>query len=260
MARIFQLPISFDFRTTKVQWAGAYARVVGWNKKDDGTVDGDNVLAAVETEGGRRKLVSFPLDRLPEDTWERCIEMPCSEESDSEIEAICAGFMPHLLICSGGGHVTDSELCKRPPADAWQMRDDFLRLEGTGTSALTFLRKWGKWGSGWVEVREMISLQSAVREALTSNPTKWFASSKSSLSLWRQTVEYPYFNLRTDQCALAIRISVTIDLLQRVKFKICARRDCAAPFSVTSRHRREYCSQYCGHLESVRRGRKKEGN
>ena len=46
-----------------------------------------------------------------------------------------------------------------------------------------------------------------------------------------------------------------IDLLRRAKFQICQRPDCATPF--TGRER-QYCTQYCGHLESVRKNREEE--
>ena len=40
------------------------------------------------------------------------------------------------------------------------------------------------------------------------------------------------------------------------KTKVCARPDCGKEFPVTSKHKRRYCTQYCGHLESIRRNRK----
>jgi hypothetical protein len=45
-----------------------------------------------------------------------------------------------------------------------------------------------------------------------------------------------------------------IDLLGQAKFQTCQRPDCAIPF--TGR-KRDYCCWYCGHLQSVRRGRQK---
>jgi hypothetical protein len=46
-----------------------------------------------------------------------------------------------------------------------------------------------------------------------------------------------------------------MDLLRRAQFQICARPDCAIPF--TGRQR-QFCRQYCGHLESVRKKRRGE--
>ncbi len=47
-----------------------------------------------------------------------------------------------------------------------------------------------------------------------------------------------------------------LDLLRGAKFKVCRRPDCAIPFSVETRHKRKYCSWYCGHIESVRKNRR----
>lgn len=52
--------------------------------------------------------------------------------------------------------------------------------------------------------------------------------------------------------------TIHLDLLRGGKFQVCKRRDCAIPFSVKSKHKRKYCSWDCGHIESVRRARKRE--
>ena len=143
------------------------------------------------------------------------------------------------------------------PADAWHMRDDFLRLANDAASALASLDKWGCWDyKKYLRLHELVRLQRAVKEALISPPEKWFTGPFSFPSIWQRRPTYPYFALKTDMCESAIRMTVTVDLLQQVKFAICARRDCAALFAISSKHKRKYCSQYCGHLESVRRNRK----
>jgi hypothetical protein len=145
----------------------------------------------------------------------------------------------------------------RPTADAWEMRNDFLRINDTMESAIAFLNKWGCWNhEKSVGLPELIRLRDAVREGLISSPEKWFASQFGHSYIWQRSPAYPFFALHTDQCERAICMTVTIDLLHRVKFKICARRDCGLPFAVSSKHKRKYCTQYCGHLESVRRNRK----
>ncbi len=143
------------------------------------------------------------------------------------------------------------------PADAWEMRADFLRITDDMASALTFLNRWGCWSyRKYAGLSELIRLKKAVREALISPPEKWFASQFAYISFWQRSPTYPFFALHTDVCESAIRMTVTVDLLHKVKHKICARRDCGAPFAISSKHKRKYCSQYCGHLESVRRNRK----
>ena len=63
---------------------------------------------------------------------------------------------------------------------------------------------------------------------------------------------------RPDSTFEAIVATVLIDHLQRHTFKRCAREDCGEIFQLTSRHGQKYCQQYCGHLESLRKQRRKE--
>jgi hypothetical protein len=53
----------------------------------------------------------------------------------------------------------------------------------------------------------------------------------------------------------AVLLSLQIDLVQGTRFKTCARPDCGIPYPISNRHEHKYCSQYCGHLESLRRKR-----
>jgi hypothetical protein len=50
--------------------------------------------------------------------------------------------------------------------------------------------------------------------------------------------------------------TVLADVAHGIRFKVCKRKDCKKPFPLLSAHKRAYCGQYCGHLESVRRKRK----
>jgi hypothetical protein len=59
-------------------------------------------------------------------------------------------------------------------------------------------------------------------------------------------------------CQEILLATVYADLIQGYRFKFCKRKDCRMPFAVTSGHKRSYCSQYCGHLESLRKSRRKE--
>jgi len=119
------------------------------------------------------------------------------------------------------------------------------------------LNKWGRWNDAeYVELPEIIRLQQAVREALTDSPDKWFASQYSLPFNWRRSPKFPYFALLTDKVEVAVRMTVTIDLLNQSRFQTCERRDCGRPFKVESGHNRKFCSRHCGHLEAVRRSRK----
>jgi len=93
------------------------------------------------------------------------------------------------------------------------------------------------------------------RDGLKSPAHKWLADvQKFFLVTFRP--EYPHFFSFAGNCQEAISTTITLDLLRRVKFRICARLDCPSPFPVKNRHRRRYCRQYCAHIESVRKQRR----
>jgi hypothetical protein len=52
--------------------------------------------------------------------------------------------------------------------------------------------------------------------------------------------------------------TIYIDIARGFRFARCQRQDCNGErvFSVETEHKRKYCSQYCGHLESMRRQRR----
>jgi hypothetical protein len=163
--------------------------------------------------------------------------------------------------------------------DPWQLRHDFLHLKPTSEALLAFLNHYGKWSRitsprletqafydprvrsgnadvsvpGLVFESEIREEQTAIRNALKGNPGDWLA--KGSLSFSAQST-FPHY-LHTDvTCLEAIRTSISIDFLRRVKFRICKRPDCGEPYAA-DRKGKQYCSQYCAHLVSVRRTRRK---
>jgi hypothetical protein len=55
-------------------------------------------------------------------------------------------------------------------------------------------------------------------------------------------------------------MSVFVDIVRGLRFKVCKRTDCNKQqiFPLESGHKREFCSQYCGHLWNLRRKRRKD--
>ena len=261
--KIIVIPLSFEFKTTKVQWAKGHAHIKGWWKRPDGTVDGEHLLAEVSTAETVRAL-QFPLERLPDKEWAQCVTTQGDDGNlvqvcDADVENACSAFEPQLLVRSDRTYDIRHVAPTKPsqPADAWEMREEFLRLKLDCEKAVAFLNKWGSWDfREYALLPEMAELQHAVREALTSPPDQWFANYYSVPPLWHHRPKKPYFTILTDKCEIAIRMTVTSDLLRQAKFKRCARRDCGMPFEVTSKHNRNYCLPYCSHLESMRRKRK----
>ncbi len=55
--------------------------------------------------------------------------------------------------------------------------------------------------------------------------------------------------------------TVFTDISRGIRFKVCKRKDCDRQqvFPIQSKHKRDFCCMYCGHLVSLRRKRAKEG-
>jgi hypothetical protein len=272
VARIVQIPISFNFRTVRFKWKEVESKIVGleWGPTGD-----DWDLRAKIT--GHDRIARLESDDVPERLWNQCVKAVRSfkdiddwDNADQTIERVCAGFHPRLLLASEvEDRLGEDEDDHSLPADAWQLRDDFLRLASSdvsSASALAFLNRWGRWETRrYALLHGLVRFQQKIRRALVSPPDEWLSSEfnlldfDADLDLERKS-EYPYFTMDTVECKSAISITVTLDLLRQVRFETCARQDCGQPFPITSRHKRKFCSQYCGHLESVRRARASERN
>jgi hypothetical protein len=233
------------------------AIIRGWWRREDGTYDPEYLTAQVRMDHGD-SLLRYPLGGVPTQQWHACLDLFTGDnDSDDQVAEICSSFGPELLVGSGNRYFSETELSKHPSADAWQLRDELLGAKFDIAGSIAFLNSWGAWSyAEYVTLTDLSVFQKSVREALTNAETKWFKSSESSLHLWRHIAEYPYFSLRTNLGHEAVRTTVTVDLLNESQFKVCARRDCSKPFRIQSKHTRIFCSQYCGHLESVRRQRK----
>jgi len=260
VAQIVQLPVSLEFRTPQIQWEQAFAHVIGWWKNKDGMEDFVQLVAEGESNGVKSSF-KFPVSTLSAEERKLCLATVGKQHSDEAVKEICSGLELPYFTHSHRTYIEDSEMVMNSqPADPWLMREEFLRLKPESRTAMAFLTKWGRWRPfrSLVDLAEMIRLQRAVREALVSPSDKWFASVYAN-PMMRLSCSYrhpSYFTMLTDACAVAIRMTTTMDLWRQLKFATCARRDCGRPFQVKSDHKRNYCSQYCGHLESVRRNRK----
>lgn len=55
-------------------------------------------------------------------------------------------------------------------------------------------------------------------------------------------------------------VTIYVDLVRGFSFQTCERPDCLMKFAVETGHPRKFCSQYCGHLESIRKNRRLKKN
>jgi hypothetical protein len=258
MAQLIEIPMSFEFRSTRVRWEETVAKVMGWWKPKGGTSDPAQLIAEIASEDKKRRI-AIHLSSLPAKERERCLATLRKPHSDETVKEICSELELRYFVHDHKTYIEDTELRKHSrPADAWQLRDDFMRLKHDGP-AVDMLNKWGRWmpHRNYVDLAEIMSLQRAVRQGLTSPAKIWLQSPYAHVPVAKsRSSDFPYFVALTDSCKDAIRAATTIDLLRDLRFKTCARTDCGMPFQVTSKHERNYCTQYCAHLESVRRARK----
>ena len=149
--------------------------------------------------------------------------------------------------------------------DPWQVRDQFLALDlGDRAAVVEFLGVTGEWPTDKrvLKARELQGFQQRMRDRLTDP-----RAAKFGFSAWSHTPGGVTLDYRKQPPGLSVSIhcqtaleamswTVDIDLILRgARFRYCARPDCKKLFELTSRHKRRYCSMYCAHLESVRRGR-----
>jgi hypothetical protein len=180
-------------------------------------------------------------------------------------------FLTSKLLTKGKGDAL--RLVAPPAADAWTLRDQFLQVNSQkDEEIIEFLNRAGSWhhdlrSPGTIE--DFGDWQRIIRALMLTPPARWealekrFDPEKLCLVLEpHQPVEFGWNGKRLGAYVLvqgvldAISLTVHYDHIRGAKFKSCARPDCGLPFTVESRHKRKYCTWYCGHIESVRKNRK----
>lgn len=157
------------------------------------------------------------------------------------------------------------------PIDPWFLREEFLKAK-TESDILEFLDEAGQWHHDWPSpgsIEDFAEWQQIIRKMLLLRPRQWGAlGGRFDREKLEEVVELPQLiNFSwTDgglcasvsvQGALEVLVlSVYIDHLRAVKFKICARPDCEQVFPLESKHKRKYCNWDCAHVEAVRRARR----
>ncbi len=143
MAHVIQIPVSFEFRTTKVQWEEVRANIVGWSNQQGETRNPVPLIAGI-TSFGKKKTIELPLRRLPEKERKQCLATLGKHHSDEAVKEICSGLELRYFVHDRETYFKDSELRKHSRADdAWQLRDDFLSLKGDSEAVLAILNRWG---------------------------------------------------------------------------------------------------------------------
>jgi hypothetical protein len=156
------------------------------------------------------------------------------------------------------------------PVDARRVLAEFLSLpRGELKPLIQFLERYGQWDEGnqfplqrfWElqdTTKELLSLPAEMqRKALRLHwLDRTFTCSLGSSRRIRSWT--PVLRFRLESIVDAINAVIQIDVgVMREKWKKCRRPDCPHWFKATSAHKRLYHTRYCGHLQSIRKNRRK---
>ena len=194
------------------------------------------------------------------------------------------------LLCGQLKKWESPEEVKLAELDGWDCRAEFLDLPEHDLPMLTtFLNKVGVWSpdvnspvlSYWdrplyAQPEDIWRFREDLKDALIhrkhfmSGVAPAFPKPKTLLDLIAQSHSANDFALHfelTDVAAGVVTISnarhmlfatVLTDAANGIRFKICKRKDCGKAYPIESEHERKFCTQYCGHLWSVRNKREQE--
>ncbi|MGH9503834.1 MAG: CGNR zinc finger domain-containing protein [Terriglobales bacterium] len=184
--------------------------------------------------------------------------------------------------------------------DGWKSRQEFLRLHEDNQSLCGFMNSVGLFETGVAHPSQLVreyhvdeNRSIGLPEKIFLDPDRvWFfrrhliqelASQKMFIERWASEGAGPKsglipefsFRFKMDSRKAAgvvttaslwemLLVTIYVDLARGFRFRACQRPDCPEQvFVAQTGHKRKYCSQQCGHLESVRAqrayARKKRG-
>ena len=260
MAHRIELPVEFRFEIEPVRYVPGTVRLLKW--LDGGASLGWAVSAPQELAGLRCDLSHngiSPYELTHQVQQQLGRRGRALSPSAKKIDIDCL-----LCICPTGFNLDKPP--KARPIDPWQLRNDFLHLKRSSEALLNFLNRYGQWS---LQSRPKLNLQyhsvpgivletgiwqrqAVVRDALKGDPGEWV---KTHGFRFRSQSTFPHFVHVANDCFSCIIDSITIDFLRKIPFRICKRSDCGTPFAA-DRRGKQYCSQYCAHLVSLRKARK----
>jgi hypothetical protein len=276
------IPFAYEFRLHRADWSVFEAEVLGyWNefeKQPSFASKNDDFAVEVDLKVPNKLLLPLPRStRLVVKMNWSLLPKRCFEDVDGRLlrDGDPLGRRFQILICS------DPSEQRTKPEDAWELRNDFLALGEDIDAIAKFLNKWGHWDEQrlffqpldaktssarpplfirhFVLPDQIQECQSQFRSALTSTAVDCLTKMNIMFPPPVPRPEFPHFLvLMRGGCRRAIEMTIAFDLLRKVRFRKCARPDCHEVFEVKSKHRQRFCQQYCAHLESVRRQRRKQ--
>jgi hypothetical protein len=146
--------------------------------------------------------------------------------------------------------------------DPWEKRDEFFALKKDDPQALAqFLNTTGLFDqakfnpSSQIPVAHVWVLRELLMRCLTEKSAPdWKAEFEVSIESENQTPRVVFI---TNTFMDALLLTVVTDDIRNAKIRKCARPDCGIPFAVSTGHEKKFHCWDCGHIESVRRQRRK---
>lgn len=294
---ITQLATQIDFQCEEVAWAAGIAELTGWRDQGIGGPIGvlriieppqyANLTGPVEREDLPKDLrAKVPIKSPPGRFSQRVHKI----QSKHRLEVLLSDVPPRARTVPLSGRTPRNVPLRR--VNGWKMREDFLRLKRNTGALVDFLNRYGAWNfvtspfpnhGDWkpeIVLPDQIWYISNLEMTKATPvdlpivpPGQYDAQNTFSKGLieprwWFDKLiarpyidtrpEFPHLVINAARCFDVIRVSITIDHLRGSKFRVCARPDCGMPFAIKSQHRRIYCRQYCGHLESIRKQRREK--
>jgi hypothetical protein len=154
--------------------------------------------------------------------------------------------------------------------NGWDIREEFFKLPRGKTAYLDFLNKVGLFfGLGVsrpfavappLANDKIWNFRDEMRSAL-KQPKKFIAEyaqgpwSRTQSTTFELDGKVPFLKIETTCFYDLLITTICADLVQGFRFHECQREDCRMPFAAETAHKRKFCSQYCGHLVSMRKQR-----
>ena len=109
--------------------------------------------------------------------------------------------------------------------DAWLMRDEFFHIKvGDTDGVLEFLNKWGPfWEWRSVPLERVWQFQERSKRSVIGTAEEWLAMTPP-MTLFETRGQYPHLFINVADITGAIETTITLDLLQRVRFRLCAQQ------------------------------------
>jgi hypothetical protein len=270
MAHKLQIPVELEFNIPRVEWTIRKAAVE--LSRCEHSEDLCAKLSLLEPSGFVGLFDIAPLSALP---LEQRKKLPSEDEfkqmppkTHPAVFKMIGKDIVEVLHCRIPESATAWPKGEYRPLDPWRMRDEFLRLDHSIEELVKFLNKHGNWSrrtdprrglwrASVVLPNEIWGERETIVRDLRAGQGVWFQENRRRPEMFYVRGTFPYFGRSDSFCKDALETALMVDFLRGIRFRACSRRDCAIPFEIQTKHKRRYCTQYCAHLESVRRNRRK---